>query len=120
MIGGLSFPFNTGLFAKWLHGRCRGIGNRNLRVESCLPLTAVANNPSIPCVATVAFKAVPTASARNWMQASVPAVGQDVTAVRLFAVLFVLPVRSEFAAPGVTFEFAFARKADSNDTPFIG
>ncbi len=42
-------------------------------------LLAVANNPSTPPEATVAFKAVPTASARNWMQASVPAVGQDVT-----------------------------------------
>ncbi len=47
----------------------------------------------------VAFKAVPTASARNWMQASVPSVGQDVTAVRLFDWLAVLPVTSAFGVP---------------------
>ena len=42
---------------------------------------------------------MPTASARNWMQASVPAVGQDVTGVRLFDRLAELPVMSEFGAP---------------------
>jgi hypothetical protein len=42
-IGGLSFLFNTRLFAERLHGSRRGIGKRSLGVESCLPLTAVAN-----------------------------------------------------------------------------
>ena len=39
------------------------------------------------------------------MQASVPSVGQDETAVRLSARLLVLPVISEFGAPGVTVLF---------------
>ena len=54
------------------------------------------------------------------MQASVPAVGQDVTAVRLCAVLLVLPVSKEFGEPGVTFAFAFASTADGSDLPFMG
>ena len=62
-------------------------------------LLAVSNNPLTPFAACVAFKAMPTASARNWMQASVPAVGQDVTGVRLFDRLLELPVMSEFGAP---------------------
>ena len=36
------------------------------------------------------------------MQASVPSVGQDETAVRLSARLLELPLISEFGAPGVT------------------
>ena len=65
----------------------------------------------------VAFNAVPTASARNWMQASVPGVGHDVTAVRL---ILELPVRSEFGAPGVTFEVKFCSIAGGNCWFFIG
>src|SRR5579863_9388062 len=82
-------------------------------------LLAVSNNPLTPLALLVAFKAVPTASARNWMQASVPAVGQDVTAVRLFDWLAVLPVRSEFGP--VSDEVTFGSIADGNTWPvFIG
>ena len=35
------------------------------------------------------------------MQASVPSVGQEVAAVRLYGKLLEFPVTSEFAAPGV-------------------
>ena len=84
-------------------------------------LLAVSNNPLTPFVACVAFKAMPTASARNWMQASVPSVGQDVAGVRLFGRLLELPVMSEFGVPGVSDELTPAVIiAAGSDLFFIG
>ena len=51
---------------------------------------------------------------RNWMQASVPAVGQDVTGVRLLGRLLELPVISEFAVPGVSAEVTLGSIAAGN------
>jgi hypothetical protein len=53
------------------------------------------------------------------MQASVPAVGQDVTAVRLFDRLLELPVKSEFAP--VSDEVTFGSIVDGITWPvFMG
>src|ERR1700743_1794316 len=51
---------------------------------------ALANSP---------LTATPTASRRNWIQESVPSVGQFGTAVRLYDRLLVLPVRNELGDP---------------------
>ena len=81
-------------------------------------LLAVSNNPLKPFAAIVAFKAVPTASARNWMHASVPAVGQDVTGVKAFVALLELPVMIELLP--VSDEVRFVTMLDGSCLPFMG